>query len=131
MNGPIDFAGGLVRKAESDFTAAQLLLDAKVSLDAVCFHAQQAAEKYLKAYLAARDIDFPFVHGLERLIGLCADQDSQFMALLDPAAELSPYAVELRYDERFSPSIEAAQQAVRNAERIRSFVRERIPREVI
>ena len=38
----------------------------------IAFHAQQAAEKYLKAYLVFHSVDFPYTHSLRRLLDLCA-----------------------------------------------------------
>jgi HEPN domain-containing protein len=48
-----DTARVLIQKAESDLANASLCLQANIALDTVCFHAQQTAEKYLKAYLAS------------------------------------------------------------------------------
>jgi len=55
-------------------------LDAGQALDTACFHAQQAAEKYIKAYLTAHEIDFPFSHNLEKLIEMCAQRDPSFLS---------------------------------------------------
>jgi HEPN domain-containing protein len=57
-----DVAFAWMRKAESDLENAELCLAAKKSLDAACFHCQQAAEKTLKAFLVANRADFPFIH---------------------------------------------------------------------
>ena len=38
----------------------------------IAFHAQQCAEKCIKAYLVFREVDFPFTHSLRRLVDLCA-----------------------------------------------------------
>ena len=37
----------------------------------IAYHAQQCAEKYLKAFLVSRLIDFPYTHNLEMLVNLC------------------------------------------------------------
>ncbi len=37
----------------------------------VAYHAQQCAEKYLKAYLVLRGVDFPFTHNISALLELC------------------------------------------------------------
>lgn len=54
------------KKAESDLKTAEHILTLKEScpFDIVCFHAQQCAEKYLKALLVFRSIDFPKTHDL-------------------------------------------------------------------
>lgn len=52
MSGQADLARGWLRKADSDLEAARAIIETGKSLDAACFHAQQAAEKALKAILA-------------------------------------------------------------------------------
>ena len=42
-------------------------------LEDLCFQAQQAAEKSIKAIMIKRDIDFPYVHDLRRLLALLQD----------------------------------------------------------
>jgi HEPN domain-containing protein len=60
-----------VQKAEVDFESAQLLsLAANPLHDAVCFHAQQCIEKYLKARLQEAGVRFPRTHDLEELLDL-------------------------------------------------------------
>jgi HEPN domain-containing protein len=58
----------LVRKAEEDANAMRLLADAEISDEIVGFHAQQAVEKWLKAVLGSRGIEFEYTHDLRRLI---------------------------------------------------------------
>lgn len=121
-----DAVRGWVRKAESDLTAMRSCMDGG-ALDAACFHAQQAAEKLLKAYLTAFDVRFPFVHNLEQLVDICASRDSRFNEVREAAQRLTPYAVELRYDDDFWPSAEIAQRATRNAGTIKDFLMARLP----
>ena len=125
-----DLVQGWLRKAKSDLTNAGMCLDAGQALDTACFHAQQAAEKYLKAYLTAHEIDFPFIHNLEKLVELCAQRDPSFLSLKTISQELTPYAVELRYDDEFWPAPEMARQALDAALEIKRFVTERLPDEI-
>lgn len=118
---------GWIAKAESDLANAALCIANRTALDTACFHAQQAAEKYLKAYLTAQDMPFPLVHNLEKLVELCANRDPAFAALLTLAEELTPYAVELRYDSEFWPTQETAASAEAAARAIRELVLERLP----
>ncbi len=76
-----DLVRGWLGKAESDFAAVELCISSRKSFDVACFHAQQVIEKYLKAYLIHRDIDFPFVHDLGKLLELCATTDPAFHQL--------------------------------------------------
>ena len=101
------------------------------ALDGACFHAQQAAEKYLKGFLAHHDRPFPYTHNLTELTGLCAAIDPEFRMLTERAAELTPYAVRLRYDEDFWPPLETARQALASALAIRDLVVSQLPDELV
>jgi HEPN domain-containing protein len=130
MKTQADLVKGWLRKADSDLTNAGLCIEREPALDTACFHAQQAAEKCLKAYLTAYAVDFPFVHHLEKLIELCAQRDTSFYRIKTLSQELTPYAVELRYDAEFWPALETASQALSAAITIRDFVLERLPEEM-
>lgn len=122
-----DLVRARLRKAESDLSSARLCLSAGEGLDPACFHAQQAAEKCIKAYLTAYEMEFPFIHNLEKLTELCAGRDASFLTIKTLGQELTPYAVELRYDDEFWPSSETARQALDAATTIRDFVLARLP----
>jgi HEPN domain-containing protein len=94
--------------------------------DAACFHAQQAAEKYLKTYLIDQDQAVPPTHNLLKLVTLCAASQLEFNQLMDPAGLLTPFAVEARYDTEFWPGTSVLQQAQDAAAAIASFVRARL-----
>lgn len=86
-----------VVKAESDFRAAELLLKAEdAPFDVVCFHAQQAAEKYLKAALTCMGVQFPKTHDLALLLGLFPASSSIGTRIAD-LSELTDAAVSVRY----------------------------------
>jgi len=57
--------------------------------------------KYLKGYLAFHAQPFPYTHNLADLTELCAQIDASFRSLTETAAELTPFAVRLRYDDDF------------------------------
>lgn len=122
---------GWVRKAESDLATADLCIAHERALDTACFHAQQAAEKYLKAYLIAADLDFPFVHNLEVLIEICGKRDPAFLSVMSLGQSLTPYAVVLRYDTSFWPTIEIAREARTAAMTITEFVLRRLPSDFV
>ena len=63
----------------------------------VCFHAQQAAEKAIKAVLLCHHIDFPPVHDLGELVEITRKSGLKIPSFLDDADLLTPYAVETRY----------------------------------
>jgi HEPN domain-containing protein len=95
----------------------------------IAYHAQQCAEKHLKAYLVFHALDFPFSHNLRRLLELCATQADWAEQLRD-ADELTPYAITARYpgeDEEVSEA--EARRAVEIALRVRQTVRQSLHRE--
>lgn len=122
-----DLARGWWRKGDSDLENARMCVEAGRALDTACFHAQQAAEKHLKAYLSLKRIDFPFLHNLAALVEICEGEDEAFGAIRKPAESLTPYAVEARYDEDFWPDLNTARTAVRQADEIRQFILSRLP----
>jgi HEPN domain-containing protein len=126
MKEKTDLTRGWLRRAASDLIALDASLDAG-ALDAACFHAQQAAERYLKAYLIYTGLEFPFTHNLSKLVELCAQADVSFRTLLPLVESLTPYAVELRYDDEFWPSLEVAREARSSALAVKSFVLARLP----
>ena len=65
--------------------------------DIVGFHAQQAAEKYLKALLTRHQIEFPKTHVIRRLLILLEPVDLAMVEALDDANWLSPFGAEIRY----------------------------------
>jgi HEPN domain-containing protein len=93
-----------------------------------CFHAQQSAEKFLKAFLAWRRIAFPRTHDLEFLLGLCRAQDAAFAELAAACELLNEYGVPVRYPPEDGPVPEEphAREALSLAERIATFVAVRI-----
>src|SRR3989442_1374276 len=112
-----------VRKAENDFKNIHAsLTSADPAWDTVCFHAQQAAEKYLKAYLVLRGDIPPRTHDLGLLLRLAKDFDPTLDSLKTECDFLTDYAVEARYPDVVEPDETAARGAVAAAERIRDVI---------
>lgn len=125
MKEKADLTAGWLKKAASDMVSTEAARTAG-ALDAACFHAQQAAEKYLKAFLTERGLAFPYTHNLAKLINICAEQDARFADLLPDADLLTPYAVEVRYDFEFWPTSQDTERALQAALRVRDFVERRL-----
>jgi HEPN domain-containing protein len=95
-----DLAEQLLRRADEDAAGAKGMLPIDEVADVlVCFHAQQAVEKALKAVLAARGVEFAHRHDLRVLIGQCENAGVRLPEELVEVDLLSPYAAELRYDD--------------------------------
>jgi len=115
------------KKADDDLTIAGRELRVRKSpvYDAVCFHAQQCAEKYLKAFLQESDREIPKIHNLIELLKLCTEIDASLGLLQTDLWMLERYAVRVRYPG-VSAEKEEAQAAYKVAKTIRDFVSQRL-----
>jgi HEPN domain-containing protein len=87
-----------ITHAESDLRLGRLGADDhSVLREQVCFHAQQAAEKALKAVLVSWRIDFPYTHDIKGLLRIAETSGIVIPPTIQQAALLTPYAVETRY----------------------------------
>ncbi len=85
-------------KATADFEAAeQLSTRGGRFREIVAFHCQQAVEKYLKALLVQRQVEFPKTHDIAKLLDRVATVDLATAELLSDADALTPFGVEARY----------------------------------
>lgn len=113
--------------ARSDLVLARLGLHRDVLPEHVCFHAQQAVEKSLKALLLHRRVDFPFTHDLAELLDTMADAGIEVPAEIADADSLTPYAVETRYPGFWGDIAEGdVAEALRLAEAVLRWVEEQI-----
>jgi HEPN domain-containing protein len=117
-----------IKIAERDLITAKQGLEAdEVITDTVCFHCQQAAEKYLKAFLVKHQIEFSKTHNLMTLLNLCATIDRSFKEELSDTDNLTDYAVEIRYpDDWYEPTGEETKQAYELALKVKEFVLKRL-----
>jgi len=88
------------------------------------------AEKCLKAFLANGRVPFPYTHNLAKLVEIGAGIDPSVRSLLPGVAPLTPYAVELRYDDSFWPSRQIAEEACSSALCVLRFVLDRLPEDL-
>ncbi len=108
-----------VRKAEDDYGGAQEMAAGKPPRrDLVCFHCQQAAEKYLKALLQEFGVAVPRTHDLYELLKLLLPHNPTLATLGRGLRSLTRYAVEYRY-----PGQHATSRQMRSALRICQGVR--------
>ena len=93
-------------------------------LEDLCFDAQQAAEKALKAVLISRGVEFPYVHDLARLTGILESRGERVPDAVRRAAGLTRYAVQARYpgleepvsEQEYTGAVATAEAVVRWAE---------------
>ena len=125
-------AGEWLAKAETDLLVCERLLAQGAEFsEVVAFHAQQAAEKSLKALLVARQVEFPKTHDIERLVELVALGDGALAETLADAAELTPFGVEYRYPGEYAPvTAEAANACVSLARKVHDEISKRLSEDV-
>jgi HEPN domain-containing protein len=113
-----------VDKAEEDFIVARRELRARKSPspNAVCFHAQQCAEKYLKARLQEAGIAFPRTHHLPSLLNLVLAVEPLWSSLLPGLQQLDQFSVAVRYPG-FSANRQDALAAMKRSREVREEVR--------
>ncbi len=116
-----------IRKAEEDYAALIRLRDADVGElpDVIAFHAQQCAEKYLKALLQHCGIEPPRIHHLPALLDLLAAAGRSLESLREPCENLAPYAVHFRYPG-FEASAQDAAEATELSKQVRMAIREEL-----
>ncbi|MBI5233923.1 MAG: HEPN domain-containing protein [Deltaproteobacteria bacterium] len=111
-------------KAEEDISAAEaLLLREWPLLYPSCFHSQQAAEKYIKAFLTQYQVEFPKTHAFGELLDLVSQVDGNLATLLRDVTALNPYGVEVRYPgDAPEPTCAEAQEALELARKVCSAI---------
>jgi len=120
--------GEWIRKAQDDELSIKAILKEKGAPSTVCFLSQQMAEKFLKAYLINKQREFPKIHHLERLLGLCKEIDRSFKVLNNEAVLLSEYYIETRYPGDYPEGLSwrEAEEAYAAALKITDFVMDKI-----
>jgi HEPN domain-containing protein len=113
-----------VDKAEGDFitTGRELRARKAPNFDAACFHAQQMAEKYLKAVLQEHASPIPKTHSLADLMALCMKIDPVYQMVQSDLNILEGYAVQFRYPGQSANKLDA-QAALKAAKIVRTFFR--------
>jgi HEPN domain-containing protein len=87
-----------VRKADADYRSAQKLVRGRESFhDQVCFHCQQATEKFLKALLEELGQPIPYTHNLRDVLSLLVPYHSSLRTYRRGVNFLTRFAVGIRY----------------------------------
>jgi HEPN domain-containing protein len=87
-----------VTKANEDFEFARVNLEeGKPFFSQICFHFHQAAEKYLKAFIVANDLEFKKIHDLPILLKLCTAKQSELNSIMEGCKFLNRFYVDTRY----------------------------------
>ncbi len=112
-----------VELAEEDYAIARLIQREQLAMrNGICFHAQQCAEKYLKAWLQENNIPVPRTHNLDELLNLILPPIPSWRSWKTDLSVLSKHAVDTRYVGQ-SPTAADAENAMRICEKVRQGVR--------
>ncbi len=118
-----------LKKAEADIDTVNVLLDNDFKHYAIiCFHIQQTAEKYVKAYLTEINIEFKKTHDIEQLINLFIDtSELNYDDIINAAGLLSIYGVLPRYPGDY-PEISKSEtmEALEALDTIKNFILQKI-----
>lgn len=90
-------------------------------LEDLCFEAQQAAEKAIKAVMIRCNVDFPYVHDLARLLSLLEEAGKEIPEAVRKTEELTRYVLVTRYpgiarpvsEQEYAEAVAIAEAVVR------------------
>ncbi|AVX19647.1 HEPN domain-containing protein [Carboxydocella sporoproducens DSM 16521] len=112
--------------AQKDLRGARILFEHEADYELVCFHCQQAVEKYLKGYLIYKTRELQEGHNLMKLCKKAMIYNKKFGEFLKDLAFLNTFYIETRYPatEPLQISQEDAEESLRIAERFINVVEE-------
>lgn len=118
-----------LEKADEDFLYASASLDEGLAFfSKICFHFQQSAEKYLKAYIVAFELEFRKIHDLIELLKICQAKDQSLSEISEACIFLNRYYIETRYPVHWpvQHTREAAEEAKKAARKIADFIKKKL-----
>jgi HEPN domain-containing protein len=122
-----------IEKAENDLKNATytLKMGEDCPTDTTCFHTQQCVEKYLKAFLTFKRIDFPKTHDVGELLSMISES-ARPQLVVEEQRRLTAYATVTRYPGDYEPiPLAEARSAVAIARRVRKTLRALMPKEAL
>ena len=128
MSDKIDLVKSWFKIANDDILVAQQLMRYEDPvLRSICFHCQQAVEKYIKGFIIYLDGDFSFTHDISRLLSELNVYESDFKLDDILPDQLTSYAVEARYpDPENGISLEKAKDAIFIALEVRRRILQKV-----
>ena len=120
---PTEYVKNWFLRADEDLAVIEAIIDEEnISPNSVCFHAQQAGEKYLKGFLAHHALHVRKIHSLEVLASECIKVDSAFKELIKSARMLDQFYIESRYpDDYIEFSLAQARAGYEEARKIKEL----------
>lgn len=114
-----------LEKAEEDYGFACASIEDTHYFAQICFHFQQAAEKYLKAFIAANQLEFRAVHNLLELLEICRQKEPGIGELQEPCRFLNPFYIDTRYPVHWPAHYDkdTAVKAKKATDKIRDWIK--------
>jgi hypothetical protein len=115
--------------ADMDLNTAVFLADKMLPkpLEIICFHCQQAAEKYLKGFLTIQGKEPPYTHDLDELCKLCETYNASFSAIGGMCTTLTLFGVQPRYDIGMNITEADTNLVLQNVQSIKLFLQKEAP----
>lgn len=117
-------------KADEDFGFASSVIEDSHYYAQICFHYQQAAEKYLKAFIVAYGLEFEKVHDLLKLLNTCRSKEPALSKIEEYCNFLNRFYIDTRYPVHWptnytkKDALEARRTAQNIADVIKKVLRE-------
>jgi HEPN domain-containing protein len=123
MNVPIEHIKAWINKADHDLGSAKIIyLHLPDYFDTIAFHCQQAVEKYIKAILVFREIEFERSHDLIYLLELLPDDIPVSEEKYKKAVLLNGFSVQIRYPNKIEYMTNGElEEAISIAQEFRNF----------
>ena len=116
-----------IKIADHDLGTAKIIyLHLPEYKEMICFHCQQAVEKYLKGFLTYLEIDFKKKHSLEYLLNLISIKDEFSEEWYEIASKIENYAIEIRYPDETVPTDEEVKEAIEITEKFRELINKKL-----
>jgi HEPN domain-containing protein len=114
-----------LRKADEDLGFAASVIEDSPFYAQICFHFQQAAEKYLKSVIVAEELEFQKIHDLVVILKTCLGRRPELVCLMPDCKLLNRFYIDTRYPVHWPTdySREKALQAQAAAVAIRDTVK--------
>ncbi len=118
-----DIVNEWLELANKDIASSKFLTQMHPApLEIICYHCQQSAEKYLKAYLISNDREIIRTHDLTILNNLCKSINKNFSLFDEVALRLTDFGVNIRYPYPLELTREDMEQAIKDAELLQDFI---------
>ena len=117
-----------INKADEDLEFANSIIEETTFYTQICFHYHQAAEKYLKSYIIASELEFKKIHDLIVLLELCLTKEPNLKAILNDCKFLNRFYIDTRYPVHWPTNYtkEVSIKAKEAAEHIRDVIKRAI-----